>query len=719
MKKLRLKALSIANLRSVIKADLSFSTHGLVGIRGFNRDTGGSSGAGKTSVILATTYGLGYANFPATQMKSWLTEDPMQVVVDITIDDQSVVLGRGKSTHLIDGSGKVTGATAVNKRLQDLLGLSPDLLRALSYRPQSERSAFLAMDDASKKDFLGSVIPLLERFEAEAEDAQGRAREAATIADQKDALVGALGAQVEMARADIGTLTLQDLSPLEASQAETGARLGEQTAVVSTLKEALATAEGLWNNAHEALFAVKVEGLEAVEAELKMVRAESPPAPSDLGPFISRSQECARRLAAKRALDEGRRAERETLVAAITAVVASAEKKIARKKLLQERQEELTHTLNHMRGRQCPTCKRSWEEAGSSAVDMATQLDKVDVDLADVEVAERDKAQAHATLAAIPPFVPDPIVEKLATMEMKLANDLAEARARDRVAEKLWDADVTQRAADIQARIVALKDGARARQQIKVDEAAARVREARISVDQARANQTAAEREAAGAREALKLASAANTQCVAAHAAALARLSTMDTRLETLRKDAAQARATANAEADFAEMVGREGFLGSIFDEILAEIAQETNAILGRVPNTSRVVVRFRSEVTSEKGKTKRSIAAVVAVDGHDENPYAAALSGGMRSSFELAVDLAIIRVLGRRTGAMPGWLFLDEPFEGLGRVEKEAWIEVLKDYASDRLVLVVDHASETKELFDAMIDVSFAGGVTTISQET
>jgi len=69
-----------------------------------------------------------------------------------------------------------------------------------------------------------------------------------------------------------------------------------------------------------------------------------------------------------------------------------------------------------------------------------------------------------------------------------------------------------------------------------------------------------------------------------------------------------------------------------------------------------------------------------------------------MLSAVYLATDLAIIDVVSRRLGVAPGWLVLDESFEGLGPVEKEAYLEVLNNYARNKLVLIIDHGTETKE---------------------
>jgi DNA repair exonuclease SbcCD ATPase subunit len=164
------------------------------------------------------------------------------------------------------------------------------------------------------------------------------------------------------------------------------------------------------------------------------------------------------------------------------------------------------------------------------------------------------------------------------------------------------------------------------------------------------------------------------------------------------------------AEKDFQHLIGREGFLGGIFDEVLAEIGDETSQTLAAVANTRHCTFRFKSETTTQKGTTKRAIVPTITVNGH-EAPMGSALSGGMLSTLELAVDLAVGAVISRRSGVSPGWLILDESFDGLDPISKESCLEILQKYARDRLVIVVDHMSETKGLFTDRIVVEYRGG--------
>jgi ABC-type lipoprotein export system ATPase subunit len=162
------------------------------------------------------------------------------------------------------------------------------------------------------------------------------------------------------------------------------------------------------------------------------------------------------------------------------------------------------------------------------------------------------------------------------------------------------------------------------------------------------------------------------------------------------------------AEQDLSLLL--KGFMTAIFDEVLGEIAWNTNSMLARIPNVAHISMGFRSETTTNKGTIKRAITPYLNIGG-SERPLKAALSGGMLAAVELAVDLSVRKVISARTGVTPGWLVLDESFEGLGIVEKEAVMQLLSQVASDTLILVVDHSTEFKESFTQVIEVEYRNG--------
>jgi DNA repair exonuclease SbcCD ATPase subunit len=166
-----------------------------------------------------------------------------------------------------------------------------------------------------------------------------------------------------------------------------------------------------------------------------------------------------------------------------------------------------------------------------------------------------------------------------------------------------------------------------------------------------------------------------------------------------------------NLEKDVLALIGRSGFLGSIVEEVLVEIAAAANDILGQVANVRHLSIEFETErVAKTTDNVAAKITPIIYSRGRKVS-FASGISGGMQAAVELAVDLAVGDVVSRRRGSYPGFLLLDEALDGLGATEKESCLEMLRISAGDRLILVVDHDSAFQGLFDSIIEVEMSDG--------
>jgi len=160
-------------------------------------------------------------------------------------------------------------------------------------------------------------------------------------------------------------------------------------------------------------------------------------------------------------------------------------------------------------------------------------------------------------------------------------------------------------------------------------------------------------------------------------------------------------------EKDFVSLLGRDGFMGRFLGEILSEVESDANERLRRLSNTRSVGIQFLME--TDAGKQR--IQAMVNIRGN-VSKFKTGPSGGMKTSIHQCVDLALVAAIRRRaTRPLPGWLCLDEVFNGQGRVTKESTLEILQEQAQDHLVLVVDHGTEFQEAFGHSILVEFNDG--------
>ncbi len=335
-----------------------------------------------------------------------------------------------------------------------------------------------------------------------------------------------------------------------------------------------------------------------------------------------------------------------------------------RKDLEQHKAQMAKLTAGH-----CPTCNRAWEDALAKAKAIEAQIENLEATVGSLSRQQGDRQRLEAELRVN--FSADPNVEKLRTLKTQLEAQLQEKT------QSLLFASTEELQASLNA--------------VKVELGAAH---SRLS----------------GITQQLKMVQQVNEKLSQARTYAERNIAAVQSKIRDAEAKAKEFGDILNAERDFVAMMGREGFLGVIFDDVLKEIETEANERLARLANVSHVTIQFKSEVATQKGTIKRSITPVVSINGQ-EAKLDSGLSGGMYTSVEGQVDLAVMAVVQRRTGTLPGFLFLDESFNGQGNVTKEATMEVLREYAQEKLVVVIDHNSEFKELFTQFIDVVYKDG--------
>ncbi len=126
---------------------------GLLGLKG-------KSGAGKSSVILALSFALGYCPFPATALQSFehLTNEKLQIRLDLIAEGEEVSILRGETTSF----NGLKGAKNLDGEIKKLVKLPLDLVEVLTFREQKSHSKFLTLPDAKKKEFLSKLLGLEE-----------------------------------------------------------------------------------------------------------------------------------------------------------------------------------------------------------------------------------------------------------------------------------------------------------------------------------------------------------------------------------------------------------------------------------------------------------------------------------------------------------------------------------------------------------------------------
>jgi len=709
----RLGKLRMKNFRSYEDTEISFSPCGLTLIRGFNLDTGGSSFSGKSSIPVAIAMALGFCPFSIKDQQSWGSKGGMLVSLELILDDGTWVITRGVKTSLKPPQGEtITGVEAVDAKLKELVGVDPKVLSAQTYRRQKSEGVFLHKTDAEKKDFLCTVTPLAA-IEA-----------SIAVAEDNIKVVEARMASVKARFSDLNSTCLSlhetelvevDELALEVLVNDIHARLEDLRIEESSLASGIASDELEYTAVNNRVLTQHADQVIAAKAAVALLSEEMTAfvPGQESSPGMARLKadydKATSRLATMTEDDaevaSSKNAQKLGLNVSYNgaAVIASQIPRLTRE-LATKGEERLV-----LAAMKCPTCEQDWKDSFHRQDKNDRECDVIVVALAEAGLAKKEMAALLEEMAAIV-FVPNPKIVRYQEIVSQLAGDIrVEAeRLRSALAQQLTTAKLEL------ASIQQLVSGQQAQESADIK---ARLGNTRRELDSIRVKVHLESHSLSLQTLSLKSTRLENEARRKAHESRMDERKKAEKARELSRLEFVAAEADKNAELDFIEMVGYRGFLGAVFEEILGEITEEANTILGSVANTAHVTIAFNSEAVSLKGVTRKEIRPVVTIGGFEAN-LASGASGGMGTSIDLAVDLAVANVVSRRTNSCPGWLILDESFEGLDSVSKETCVEMLAKHAGTRLILVVDHAGETGELFPQKLDIEFKNGKSRLREQ-
>lgn len=167
--------------------------------------------------------------------------------------------------------------------------------------------------------------------------------------------------------------------------------------------------------------------------------------------------------------------------------------------------------------------------------------------------------------------------------------------------------------------------------------------------------------------------------------------------LETARRDE-------SIYADLVTAFGRNGVQAFIVEAVVPEIEAEANRLLAMM-SEGRMTVRLETQRATRAGDLAETLDIVIADESgpRDYEMY----SGGEAFRINLALRIALSKLLARRAGAPLPTLIIDEGFGSQDAAGRERLIEAVTAIRADfRCLLVVTHIKELKQLFDTRIEV-------------
>ncbi|MFQ5826805.1 MAG: hypothetical protein ACE5IA_05545, partial [Dehalococcoidia bacterium] len=158
---------------------------------------------------------------------------------------------------------------------------------------------------------------------------------------------------------------------------------------------------------------------------------------------------------------------------------------------------------------------------------------------------------------------------------------------------------------------------------------------------------------------------------------------------------------------ELAEAFGKGGIQALLIETALPEIEAEANRLLARMTDNR---MHLKIETQRARKTKKDEMAETLLIDISDElgTRNYEMFSGGEAFRINLALRIALSKLLARRAGAPLPTLIIDEGFGTQDAAGREKLVEAINSIQDDfEKIIVITHIEEMKDLFPVRIDVT------------
>jgi DNA repair exonuclease SbcCD ATPase subunit len=688
-----------------------------VQVDGDNKNTGGSSGAAKTTLFRAHDYLLGVSDIPSTILQSRLTKEGMLVEGDYDWDGRDLTISRGKKEGLtitVDGEVKSGSVKLLEEELDKILAVPRDLFRQMFHKRQFARGFFLSMTPKETYEFLTSCLGL-EKEKAKVDDQE---KDIKKFTEHKEFLNKSLEIQKQGKKATEDALLSFGLGPVKDMHEEVVASLLEK---VNSSRQALSMVEYGHSKELEKLIATKPSykatpftsesftvvpfdrtTLNKCEAAMKVLGNKM---------SIAVKAENDRQAEVMKDISEAK-----LRLAEYSQVVVDSEKaKIdAATKASQ---------IKTIRDSFCPTCEQTWINEKAKAKEqklLAEVLELKKLIMAGSE-AEKivtiikgniDRLVLDSTLKKSPEFLEivanQTRLNQMISAEMnkEFAHSDAQRQAQrdhdlkeSRRSHAHNEAETSQNRA-IMAEYTQRENDLRAKHKSEIQQAAGQ-----LDID-SRAHM-AAEEKLRAYRTAKTSYDASVGRMKSQYDGYAMAVEALSKELEKTAKDLILAEEAKRAT---------KSYISRSFDDALNTISNNATEMIRHIPVMANCTIQLEGLRETKDGKVKEEINAVIHMDGEENIPIKS-LCGGEETSSHLAIDLAVIDLIEQRTAKGINIFILDEPFTGMDTVCIEMALEVLKNSNTNKKLIIVDHNPEVKQMVQSRLVVVRDGTTSNVVQ--
>jgi DNA repair exonuclease SbcCD ATPase subunit len=664
---LKLKKYSFSGIGRFIDKqtiDLQERSH-LVQIDGYNTNTGGSSGAGKSTTVEALAFLLGISEIPATQLQSRGSDEPIWVQGEF---EGGVTITRCKKEGLVIQTPDETvsgNSKLAEEKLDEIIGVNRDLLKTMCYKRQKQGGFFLNLTPKQSYEFLIQCLDLKDyhtkiskledmvknkykprkiELESSIQTLQNSLLQLNTLLEEKTkpSPPDTTGQKYHEDAVEAVKLQLQELNKNNIEEMD---KIGPKPIKPSSFVFEKKVDLDLINNQISELKILMHKNLTSREAEIEQASSA-----------ISKIRE---------------------------KIKQSNDSKV-RAVQIDELINKLVNQKQHLESGNCPTCLRLWESDGTiqklSEIETQVQEHKKSVELLLKEV---EKIPHYKMMEAKAQELLE--LKRKSPVNVLEEKDLEEYQEKQRVLlnekqnlESIVNGNYLQELNAWNQKSSSISEAFNQKKSLLNQQLASDNHELE-KINMQKINYSNAlksyERDCDNIKEKLT----ASSQD----------LQSKSDELNKIEKDILLSEESIRLIKNFTLQK---------FQDTLNYIGHRATEIINMVPNMANAVIFFENNKETKSGNIKNEVNAIINLESDGMVPIKT-LSGGERTSADFAVDLAVSEMIENMTQKGVNFLIIDEGFDGLDSISKIQCLEILKNLNTDKKILIVDHSSEVKEM--------------------
>lgn len=670
---LKLKRYSFSGIGRFVEKqtiDLESRDH-LIQIDGENTNTGGSSGAGKSTTVEALAFLLGISDIPSTQLQSRITKSPIWVQGEF---EGGITITRSKKDGLTIQTPEETvsgNSKLAEEKLDQIIGVNRKLLKTMCYKRQKQGGFFLNLTPKESHAFLIDCLDLTEY--------QNKINKMNDILKDKYKLNKiSLEATIEGIENTIKELD----NLLKTKEKPVEPELTDVKIINSKIEVAK---QALQNEQKKLDKMIKEIGPKPIEPESPVFEKEQMLLDTQSGI-----------VAIKAEIEDIRKSHQESIDQAnfaLRKIQDNIAKSNSYKDLLIDEvnnNNALLEQIKHIEEEKCPTCMREWKQGGDSKLKELKEKsgmhqEKIAGYKSEIERIPHLKVMEEKAIKILEDRQLKQIniheKETLAALEEKLRKLQNEKDNIQSVVKQKYLEDCNEWNCKYQAIEYMFRD--------KNNELINEINKLQNNIDIIDMQKKNYEK--------AKKAYEADLDVLTSKISILNfRLKEKQTELKDLEKNIVLAEESIRLIKNFTLQK---------FQDTLDYIGARATEIINMIPNMANAVIYFEGAKETKTGKIKNEVNAVINLEG-DLAVSIKTLSGGERTAADLAVDLAVGEMIENYTRKGVNFSVIDEGFDGLDSVSKIQCLEILKNISTDKKILMVDHSSEVKEMVCDIIKV-------------